>query len=298
MTFGGRRGAGPEAGLVDLHTHTSFSDGLFSPEELVAEAKSIGLGAVAVTDHDSMGGVERAIAAGRAARVEVVPGVEMSCTHSGVDLHMLGYYIDHRAGAAGEFFELLRVKRAERAELMVRKLTELGVKVSWERVRELAGGGAVGRPHVAQAVFETGVVPNADTVFSRYIGYDGPAYVPKMQLSPAEAVEFIHKHGGLAVVAHPGNCGNDNAVYAAIEAGVDGLEVWHPDHGQKHVDHYTEMARKNKLLLTGGSDCHGGRKQGRVYLGQVMVPYKYLQGLKNRRAGGAETPNTRPQSPK
>jgi hypothetical protein len=296
--FGGRRQAGPEAGLVDLHTHTTFSDGLFSPEELVAEAATIGLGAVAVTDHDSMGGVERAVVAGRSARIEIVPGVEMSCNVLGVDMHMLGYYVDYRAGAAAEFFELLRAKRSERAEGMVKKLDELGVKVSFARVRELAGGGAVGRPHVAQAVFETGAVPNVDTAFSRYIGYDGPAYVPKMQLSPAEAIGFIHRHGGIAVVAHPGNCGNDDAVYAAIEAGVDGLEVWHPDHNQRHTDHYTEMARKNRLLLTGGSDCHGGRKQGRVYLGQVMVPYKYLQGLKNRRAGGAETPNPKPQTPK
>jgi predicted metal-dependent phosphoesterase TrpH len=294
---GGRRAVGPEAGLVDLHTHTNFSDGLFSPEELVAEAVSIGLGAIAVTDHDSMGGVERAIAAGRKARLEVVPGVEMSCTHSGVDVHMLGYYVDHNESAAAEFFGLLRLKRAERAELMVKKLNELGVKVSYERVRELAGGGAIGRPHVAQAVFETGVVPNVDTAFARFIGYDGPAYVPKMQLSPAEAVDFIHRHGGLAVVAHPGNCGNDNAVYAAIEAGVDGLEIWHPDHSKQHVDHYTEMARKNRLLMTGGSDCHGGRKLGRVYLGQVMVPYKYLQAMKNRRAAGAETPNSKPQRP-
>ncbi len=270
-------------GEVDLHAHTVFSDGLFTPEELVTEAERIKLAAVAITDHDAVGGIDRALDAGRKLQLEVVPGVEMSCNTNSVDVHMLAYYIDYQNQAVQDFFEIVRQKRAERAEKMVKKLNELGVHVTLERVRELAQGAATGRPHVAQALVEAGAVKNVDEAFSRYIGYEGPAYFPKMQLSPKEAIDFIHQHGGVAVVAHPGTYHNDGALYSAISAGVDGVEVWHPDHGGRSVDHYREVATKNGLLMTGGSDCHGGRKQGRVYLGSVTVPYACLQAVKEQR---------------
>jgi len=270
-------------GSVDLHTHTVFSDGLMTPEELVAEAKRLGLVAIGITDHDAVGGIDRALAAGKKHGVEIVPGVEMSCNTGGVDVHVLGYYVDHRDPAVLEFFVMVRQKRSERAERMVRKLVEMGVQVKMARVEELASGAAIGRPHVAQALVEAKAVQNIEEAFNRYIGYDGPAYFPKMLLTPKAAVDFIHKHGGVAVVAHPGNYHQDSALYALIEAGVDGVEVWHPDHQQRHVDHYSEVAQKNGLIMTGGSDCHGGRKLGRVYLGQVTIPYKYLAALKRLR---------------
>jgi predicted metal-dependent phosphoesterase TrpH len=270
-------------GMVDLHTHTVFSDGLFKPEELVAEAARLKLTAVAITDHDAVGGIDRAIVAGRQSQLEVVPGVELSCNANGVDVHVLAYYIDYQRPAVQEFFEMVRQKRAERAEKMVKKLNELGVSISFEQVRALAQGAATGRPHVAQALVEAGAVRSIDEAFQRYIGYDGPAYFPKMQLTPQAAVDFIHRYGGVAVVAHPGTYHNDAAVYSAIAAGADGIEVWHPDHGPRNVDHYREVATKNGLLMTGGSDCHGGRKLGKIFLGSVTVPYSCLQALKNLR---------------
>jgi len=270
-------------GLVDLHAHTVFSDGLFTPEELVAEAARLKLTAVAVTDHDAVGGIDRAIAAARQKQVEVVPGAELSCNIKGVDVHILAYYIDCTQTAVQEFFGIVRQKRAERAEKMVGKLNELGVNLSLDRVRALAQGAATGRPHVAQALVEAGAVRNIEEAFQRYIGYDGPAYFPKMQLTPKAAMDFIHQHGGIAVVAHPGTYHNDAAVYAAIAAGADGIEVWHPDHAPRNVDHYREMATKNGLVMTGGSDCHGGRKLGKIYLGSVTVPYSCLQDVKNVR---------------
>jgi len=271
------------SGLVDLHAHTVFSDGLFTPEELVTEAARLKLTAVAITDHDAVGGIDRALAAGRQQQIEVVPGAELSCNTSGVDVHVLAYYIDYTQPAALEFFEMVRQKRAERAEKMVRKLNELGVDLAFERVRALAQGAATGRPHVAQALVEAGAVRTVEEAFQRYIGYDGPAYFPKMQLSPKAAMDFIHQHGGVAVVAHPGTYHNDGAVYSAIAAGADGIEVWHPDHAPRSVDRYREMATKNGLIMTGGSDCHGGRKQGKIFLGSVTVPYSCLQDIKNAR---------------
>jgi hypothetical protein len=270
-------------GLIDLHTHTVFSDGLATPERLLADAAALGLAAVAVTDHDSVDGIDRALDAGRKVGVEVVPGVEMSCTTNGTDIHVLGYFVDHHAETLLGFLTTVRARRAERAERMVKKLNELGLPVTMRRVQELARGAAVGRPHVAQAMVDTGKVANVQEAFDRYIGYDGPAYFPKMQLSPRQGIDFIHQYRGLAVIAHPANYHNDGAVYSCIEAGVDGIEVWHPDHEQRNIDHYAEVAQKNGLLMTGGSDCHGGRKQGRVTLGQVAVPYKYLQAMKSRR---------------
>ena len=178
---------------------------------------------------------------------------------------------------------MVRQKRAERAEKMVAKMQEMGVDISFDRVRAVAQDAATGRPHAAQALVAAGAVRTIEEAFQRYIGYDGPAYFPKMQLSPKEAMDFIHRHGGIAVVAHPGTYHNDGALYSAISAGADGIEVWHPDHASRNVDHYREVATKNGLLMTGGSDCHGGRKQGRVYLGSVTVPYSCLQGIKNLR---------------
>lgn len=269
-------------GLVDLHAHTTFSDGLFAPEELVLRAKGLGLAAVGVTDHDSVNGIEPAIAAAKDQGIEVVPGVEMSCNVNGVDVHILGYYVDLRSGVVLEFLEQVRQHREKRARSMVERLVGLGVEVTMAQVEAAAKGAAVGRPHVAQAMVESGAVRSVEEAFGRYIGYDGPAYVPKMKLSPKEAVDFIKGNGGIAVIAHPGTYHRDDAVYAAIAAGVDGIEVWHPDHGPREASHYSEIGLKNGLLLTGGSDCHGGRKNGRVYLGEVRIPYKYLAAVKRR----------------
>ncbi len=268
--------------FVDLHIHTVFSDGLFTPEEVVMRAKALGFSAIAITDHDSVGGVDRAKEAGKRFGIEVIPGVEMSCNINHTDVHILGYCLDYHNPRVQEFFERVRKSRWERAERMIARLAELGVKVSLARVKELAGVGAVGRPHLAQAMVEARAVTSLTEAFARYIGYDGPAYVPKMRLTPLEVISFIHQNGGVAVIAHPGTYGEEELLYAVIASGVDGIEVWHPEHNQRIVEHYLELAEKNRLLVTGGSDCHGGLKFGKVYLGEVRVPYKHLRGLKRR----------------
>jgi predicted metal-dependent phosphoesterase TrpH len=271
--------------VVDLHLHTVFSDGLFTPEQVVIRAQQLGFTAIAITDHDSVDGIERARQQGKRSGVEIVPGVELSCNVNGTDVHILGYYFDYQNPQIQRFFTEVREFRLNRAAKMVAKLNELSAgrwQVSLERVKEIAGAGAVGRPHVAQALVEAGGVASMSEAFEKYIGYDGPAYFPKMRLTPAEVIELIHRSGGMAVVAHPATYGNDGLVYLVIAAGVDGIEVWHPEHNQRAVDHYLEIAQKNRLLVTGGSDCHGGRKFGRIYLGDVRLPYQYLLALKRR----------------
>jgi predicted metal-dependent phosphoesterase TrpH len=269
-----------DPGRVDLHSHTCFSDGLFTPEELVARAARLGLAAVGVTDHDSVGAIDRARAAGKRHGVEIAPGAELSCTVDGIDVHILGYYIDHRDPEVVGFFEGFRQARHDRAVRMVELLDGLGIRVTLEMVEARATGVAVGRPHVAQAMVDAGAVGSLEEAFQRYLGYDGPAYVPKKRLTPEEAVGFIHRHRGVAVLAHPGIYRRDTALYAAIGAGVDGIEVWHPDHDAAEATRLLEVAEKNGLLVTGGSDCHGGRKKGHVYLGEVAVEYKYLAAVK------------------
>ncbi len=271
--------------FVDLHLHTLFSDGLFTPEQLVIYAQRLGFSAIAVTDHDSVDGIERAKVQGKKSNLEIVPGVEMSCNVNGTDVHILGYYIDYQDQKVRDFFAHIREFRRKRAEKMVAKLNELGAgrwQVTLKMVEEIAGEGVIGRPHIAQALVEVGAVTNLSEAFEKYIGYDGPAYIPKMRLTPAQAIRFIHQAGGVAVVAHPATYGNDSLVYNVIGAGVDGIEVWHPEHNQRATDLYREMAEKNGLLLTGGSDCHGGRKWNRIYLGDIKVPYRYLATLKRR----------------
>ncbi|MGQ9707963.1 MAG: PHP domain-containing protein [bacterium] len=272
--------------VVDLHLHTVFSDGLFTPEAVVIEARRLGLSAIAITDHDSVDGIDRARTQGKKNGVEVVPGVEMSCNVNGTDVHILGYYLDYHSETVLDFFARVRASRLKRAEQMVNKLNEMGLPVSLARVKELAGAGAIGRPHLAQALVEAGGVSSIGEAFERYIGYDGPAYFPKLRLTPLAAIEFIHRAGGLAVIAHPATYGNDGLIYTVIAAGVDGIEVWHPEHNRRQTDIYLEMAEKNRLLVTGGSDCHGGRKFGRIYLGEIRLPYRYLMALKQRSRRG------------
>ncbi|HZD16711.1 MAG TPA: PHP domain-containing protein, partial [Actinomycetota bacterium] len=215
---------------IDLHTHTDRSDGTFTPTELVRLAAGCGLETVAVTDHDTTEGLEEAFAAGREAGVDVVPGVELSAELEGASVHVLSYWMD--VGHAGFQAELLRLRedRFRRGERMVERLQALGFPVTFERVRQIARGGNIVRPHVAQALVEAGVVSTEEEAFDRYIGDGGPAHVPKHALHPVEAVALIRQAGGLCVLAHPGMWGDqtsvpDELIEAMAGAGMVGLEV-------------------------------------------------------------------------
>jgi predicted metal-dependent phosphoesterase TrpH len=249
---------------IDLHTHTDRSDGTFAPAELVGLASQRGLDVVAVTDHDTTAGLEEALAAGLELGLEVVPGVELSAEHEGTSIHVLCYWMDVANAALQEELSRLRDERFRRGERMVERLRALGLPIEFERVREIAMGGNIVRPHIAQAMVEAGVVETEKDAFDRWIGDGKPAHVPKHALDPLDALALIRGAGGLCVLAHPGMWGDESSVPEVLVAamageGMVGLEVDHTDHDPEEREHWRRLADRLHLISTGGSDCHGTR---------------------------------------
>ncbi len=277
------------AAVIDLHAHTTFSDGTFTPEELVALAGERGLTVLAVTDHDSTEGIPRAAAAAAKDGPEIVPGVEFSTVREGHGIHVLAYWVDLEHEEFQTELRRLRDDRFLRGEAMVRKLQELGHPISFDRVRDIAEGKNIVRPHIAQALVEAGVVDTIEDAFTPDLIKDGGrAYVEKHALDPVDAVRLIHRAGGLAVVAHPGLHREglgvpDDVIEETAEAGLDGIECAHPDHPPGAEARYRAMARRFGLAATGSSDCHGTRFDP-VRLGTVTTDPAQFEALRSRRA--------------
>jgi 3',5'-nucleoside bisphosphate phosphatase len=273
--------------VIDLHTHTTFSDGTFTPEELVALARERGLTAVAVTDHDSTEGIGRALDAAKDRGPEIVPGVEFSTVRDGHGIHVLAYWMDLDHDRFQSELRRLRDDRFSRGEQMVANLRELGYPISFERVREIAEGKNIVRPHIAQALVEAGLVPTIDDAFTPELIKDGGrAYVEKHALDPVTALELIKEAEGLAVVAHPGLFREglgvpDDVIEELANAGLDGIEAGHPDHPPEAEARYREMARRLDLVVTGSSDCHGTRFDP-VRLGSVTTDPEEFARLKEK----------------
>jgi predicted metal-dependent phosphoesterase TrpH len=251
---------------IDLHAHTIYSDGTFTPAEAIALAVDRGLSVLSISDHDSTEGLREAEAAAEATPVEVVPGVELSAVHDGGPVHLLCYWPDLGAEELQGELRRLREDRWTRGRRMVEKLQSLGYPVTFERVSEIAEGDNVGRPHLAQALVEAGVVPELKDAFSdELIGTGGRAYVEKHALPSLDALALVKRAGGIAVLAHPGLRWRrelpvpDDLIERMAEAGLDGLEVDHPDHDALARVRYREMAHRLGLVATGSSDCHGTR---------------------------------------
>lgn len=268
---------------VDLHIHTTASDGTVEPADIVSLALDAGLSAIAITDHDSVGGVARATAAAAGRPLEVIAGVELSANSAACpDAHVLGYFLDATSDDLLSTLESLRGRRIERAETMVRALEEAGYSVTLQGVLALAGEGAVGRSHVARALLEAGDVDTMEEAFRRLIGRDAPFYVEKRLLKAAEAVDLIHRGGGAAVLAHPGVSG-DGALVELADAGLDGVEAYHAEHTESQRQHYVALARRLGLVATGGSDFHGpASKNARIGVGGC--PDSAVQELQQRAA--------------
>lgn len=254
---------------IDLHTHCTASDGTDTPEELVRGAVAAGLGVVALTDHDTVGGHARAAAA-LPDGLTLVPGAEISCRYGGRSVHLLAYLFDPDEPAFAAERDRIRSDRVRRAREMVGRLCELGVPVTWERVEELADGGSVGRPHVARAMIELGVVDDIPEAFTdRWIGHGGRAYVAKYALDPVSAVELVRGAGGVAVLAHAkassrGGSHPDALIETLAGTGLAGVEVDHPDHTDDARAHLRSLAGALGLVGTGSSDYHGESKANRL----------------------------------
>jgi len=249
---------------IDLHTHSNRSDGTFQPAEVVRLSAVRGLDVVALTDHDTTDGLDEALATGVEVGVEVVPGVEFSAEYERTSIHVLCYWMDVQDAELQAELQRLRDDRFRRGELMVEKLQALGFDVSFERVREIAGGGNIVRPHVAQAMVEAGIVATEKEAFDEWIGDGRPAHVSKHALDPVDAVGLIRSAGGVCVLAHPGMWGDQSEVPEELiesmaAAGMVGLETDHVDHTPDRREHYRAVASRLGLIPTGGSDCHGTR---------------------------------------
>jgi predicted metal-dependent phosphoesterase TrpH len=276
---------------IDLHTHTTASDGLLAPAALVGEARSRSVGLLAITDHDTTAGLEEGLAAGRTEGVEVWPAVELSCDVAIGEVHILGYFVHWRLDWFQTLLGRLREGREKRAERMVERLAVLGAPVPLSRVEALAVGGTIGRPHVARALVEAGHVKSVSEAFDRYIGRHGPAYVERLKVTPAQAVEVIRAAGGIAVLAHPGWGVSDELILELVTAGLDGVEVYYPDHVPAQVERYTALARHHGLLVTGGTDFHGNDLATGVPVGSQYVPEAVIEPF--RAAAAARGPSQR-----
>jgi predicted metal-dependent phosphoesterase TrpH len=240
---------------------------------------------LALTDHDTTDGLEDALAAGRTFGVDVIPGVEINTDVGEHEVHVLGYFIDFGHASLQSFLRRMRDGRLHRAEEMVRRLRALGVPIEWSRVAEIAAGASVGRPHVARALVEAGRVGTTREAFERFIGRHGPAYVPRLKLAPEEAVDVIAQHDGLPVLAHPGWAASGPVIEQLpqlIAHGLEGIEVYYPDHTPEMVAEYRGLAEQYGLVVTGGTDYHGGGLATRVPLGSVPVPPEVVPALRAR----------------
>ena len=267
--------------LADLHLHTRFSDGTWSPEELVSQARVHGLATLALTDHDTVEGCAPMALACAAAGLDFIAGAELTAQQNGDEVHILGYGLEARDPKLLAETAKFQAVRQDRIREMVMRLNQLRVPLAAEAVFALANCRAPGRPHVARALVKAGLCSNLDEAFERFLKKNRPAWVPKFKMSAAEAIALIHHAGGVAVLAHPGLNRTDNVIRGVVEAGLDGLECFHTKHSSGAVAHYIEVAARFHLLITGGSDCHGVSK-GRPLIGTVKLPGHYVEKLKCR----------------
>ena len=265
--------------FADLHLHTVFSDGTYTPQELVAESARAGLSAIAITDHDTVDGIPAAAAAAEKKNIEFLPGIELTVEYKGIEIHLLGYLIDYKSPRLLEKLKILRNNRIERIYKITDKLKNMGVTLKPEAVFAIAGGGTVGRLHIARAMVREKLVNSIYDAFRTYIGDKCPAYVLGFRLSPQEAIKILKDAGGIPVLAHPYIMNNDELISEFSGFGLMGVEVYYPEHTQGMINHYLDIAKKCNLLVTGGSDYHGEAKPN-VKIGSMKVSYELVEKLK------------------
>lgn len=266
---------------VDLHIHSTASDGRLSPAEVVHRAAEAGLAVIALADHDTVNGIVPALEAARTfPSLKVIPCVEISTDISKGEIHVLGYFIDYTNHDLQATLGRMRHSREGRAEGMIAKLRNLGLPIEWERVKEIAGSGSIGRPHIAQAMLEKGYIASIKEAFTKYISRDGPAYVEREKMTPAEAVELILRANGLPVLAHPVTINDLEAmVIELMTAGLVGIEAYYDGYTTEEINRLVSLADRHGLIVTGGSDYHGLDANTETMIGGVEMPIELAERL-------------------
>lgn len=280
--------------VVDLHTHSTASDGWLTPAQLVAEARRRGLRTLALTDHDTVAGIAPATQAAESTGIELIPGIELSSSSGPHEVHILGYFIDPSEPALLTRLEHLVAQRNERNRAIVERLNDLGMPIEYQRVEEIATGGTIGRPHIARAMIEQGYVGSIGQAFNEYLTRGKPAYVPRRKVLPEDAIALVKAAGGVAVLAHPMTAGElAPLLERLVTAGLAGMEVFYGEYDRSTRNHLQVIADRWNLIPTGGSDFHGeGFKEGRS-LGSVEVPLASLERLRQAHRNGTRGSDSR-----
>jgi hypothetical protein len=269
--------------FYDLHVHTSASDGILTPAEVLHQAEQIGLPGIAITDHDTVEGLSAAWACmeSKHLNLELISGIELNTEVEAGEVHLLGYYIDDQCPQLLENLQEIKAARFMRARRMVSRLREMGYLITFEQVRNLAQNDLIARPHVAKALMEKGYVFSIREAFNKFIGRGCPAYVPRYRFTPRKAIELIQAAGGITVLAHPGLVRNTRLVEEILDMGVQGVEVFYPEHSIQETDYFLDMAARRGLLVTGGSDFHGGGSDNmRGRLGAAGLSPEYMAKIR------------------
>jgi predicted metal-dependent phosphoesterase TrpH len=266
---------------VDLHLHTYYSDGFFSPFEIVKKIQKTGTKIISITDHDNIGGLKEAMRTGLKEDIEVIPGVEISGEYMNREMHILGYFIDPKAPALVELLTEIQEERILRIKKIIAKLNELGSTITYDDAKEdLKTTVSIGRPHIANALVKQGFVKSFFDAFSKYIGDDKVADVKKVRPNYDRVFKVIKAAGGLSFLAHPAKYFNEEEIKIFKAAGLDGIEVVHPSHNTNEVKKYKEIAVKHNLLTSGGSDFHGGRKNDAGNMGKYYISEKEIDKMR------------------
>ncbi|WP_349239062.1 PHP domain-containing protein [Petroclostridium sp. X23] len=274
---------------IDLHVHTTASDGSMTPSEVVRYAAKKDLSAIAITDHDTIAGVEEAYIVGNKVGVEVISGIEIS-VHDKQELHILGYFVDLHSNELNITLDRLKEYREKRNPRIIEKLNGLGMDISMSEVKQIAGTGVVGRPHIAQIMVQKGYVGSVDEAFSKYLDNGKLAYVERQKLLPQDGISLIKKSGGLAVLAHPIYLRKEDdelevLLAQLIDYGLDGIEAYYSEYPADISRKYRALAKRLNLVITGGSDFHGKSKPDLdlgIGYGSLRIPYELIYDLKRR----------------
>ncbi len=266
---------------VDLHIHTTASDGRFSPAEIVQKSAGLGLTVIAISDHDTVAGIAPALEAAKAyPELKVIPCVEISTDAPSGEVHVLGYFVESSNHELQATLERFRTSRQERAQRMINKLEDLGIHIDWQRVQEIVGGDSIGRPHIAQAMLEKDYITSLGEAFTKFLGRGKAAYVERKRMSPIKAVQLILRANGLPVLAHPLTVNNPETMTAELKtAGLVGIEAYYNNYTADEINRLTSLAKKHNLITTGGSDYHGLDSSTENMIGSVNVPMESAERL-------------------